>query len=123
MEIVERILDDTVIMDLKGRFEFRVVGEFKCKIEQLTETVYRHVVLNMGETSYLDSSALGILLYAQQILTAHEKTVSILHPQPHSQAILVLANIHSVIPIHQRENNDQPVREMNETGAAAESCR
>jgi len=100
MDILVRKLDDAVIFDLSGRFVFSEAATFKQAVEDLEETGCTHLILNLENISFLDSTALAMLHYAHKKLVSISGKVSIVNPQPHSHNMLNLANIPSIIPIH-----------------------
>lgn len=103
MEIFIRKVEDAVIFELAGRFEFKVVGQFKQALDEMTETTCPHLILNLEEVSYMDSSALSMLHFSHQKLRSMGGRISIVNPQSHIQKILNLANLPSIIPIHSLE--------------------
>ncbi len=98
MDILVRKLDDAVIFDLSGRFVFSEAATFNQAVEDLEDCA--HLILNLENISFLDSTALAMLHYAHKKLVSISGKVSIVNPQPHSQNMLNLANIPSIIPIH-----------------------
>ena len=100
MDILMRKLEDAVIFDLGGRFVFSEAATFKQAVEDLEETSCAHLILNLENISFLDSSALAMLHFAHKKLVSMGGKVSIVNPQPHSHDMLNLANIPSIIPIH-----------------------
>ncbi len=101
--IHERKLDDTLIFKMTGRFEFQSSAPFIGALDRITETHCTHLILNLQEVSFIDSTALGLLHFAHQKLSAIGGAVSIVNPHPHTQKILELANLPSIISIHNLE--------------------
>lgn len=103
LNIHERRLDDTLIFDMTGRFEFQSSTPFIGALDRITETHCTHLILNLQGVSFIDSTALGLLHYAHQKLSTIGGQVSIVNPNPHAQKILELANLPSIISIHTLE--------------------
>lgn len=99
MEIIERRTGEAVVLDLRGRLDFRVSGAFIGALEKVEEAGDQHLILNLKEVSYVDSAALGLLHFAHKKFRPARGKVTILHPQPHIRKVLELANIPSIIPI------------------------
>ena len=63
MELQERRVDDVVVLDLSGRL---TLGDdsmrLKDKINSVVHQGARHVLLNLGDVSYIDSGGLGQLV-------------------------------------------------------------
>lgn len=54
--------DNVVTIRVKGRFDFNVVQDFRHAYNDLNKPNASYVV-DLGETEYMDSSALGMLLH------------------------------------------------------------
>ncbi len=103
MNIVERQMEDAVIFDLSGRFEFQATPQFFASLDRIDEMSGQHLILNLEQISFLDSSGLGAIHVAHQKLSAVGGTMSIVNPLPHVQQLLERANLTSIIPIHTLE--------------------
>ena len=75
MTIRERTVDSVVVLDLSGRL---VLGDgdqlLKETVQNLIASGRKHIVLNLAEVSYVDSSGLGSLvdpawISAQEVVT------------------------------------------------------
>jgi len=100
MNIIERQMDDALIFDLSGRFEFQATPQFFVALDRIDDMSGQHLILNLEEVSYLDSSGLGAIHVAHQKLSAVGGTMSIVNPLPHVQQMMERANLTSIIPIH-----------------------
>ena len=103
MNIVERQMEDALIFDLSGRFEFQATPSFFVALDRLQELGGQHLILNLEQVSFLDSAGLGAIHVAHQKLMAVGGTLSIVNPMPHVQNLLERANLTSIIPIHSVE--------------------
>lgn len=101
--ILEREIDDAMIFDMMGRFEFQSSGQFIGALDRMKETHCTHLILNLQEVSFIDSTALGLLHFAHQKMSARGGRVSIVNPHPHAQQLLERANLPSIIAIHSLE--------------------
>jgi len=103
LTILERELDDALIFDMAGRFEFQSSGQFIGALDRVSQSHCTHLILNLQEVSFIDSTALGLLHFAHQKLSGIGGRVSIVNPHPHTQKLLELANLPSIIAIHTLE--------------------
>ena len=103
LTIHERELDDTLIFDMTGRFEFQSAGQFIGALDRIAKTNCLHLILNLQGVSFIDSTALNLLHFAHQKLSGTGGRVSIVNPHPHAQKLLELANLPSIIAIHNLE--------------------
>ncbi len=77
---------DTVTMVISGRFEFDAHRQFR--------DAYRghdpraHFVLDLGETEYMDSSALGMLLLLREYAGSENARLSVLNASPAIRRLL-----------------------------------
>lgn len=53
---------DTLEMSLSGKFTFADNRSFQPALEGIGNNLYKRVVINLKEVSFIDSAALGILL-------------------------------------------------------------
>ena len=56
--------DDKVVIDIKGRFDFSMQKEFREAYRNHDPAL--HYIVNLTQTEYMDSSALGMLLLLRQ---------------------------------------------------------
>lgn len=103
MNIVERQLEDALILDVSGRFEFQATPQFFAMLDRLEDLHCGHLILNLEEVSFVDSAALGAIHVAHQKLAAMGGTMSIVNPLPQVQGLMERANLTSIIPIHTLE--------------------
>lgn len=80
MTVEARILEDkeSLLISIKGRFDFTLLNEFRQAYSTDTATPVR-VVIDMCNTSSIDSSALGMLLNMQRHLNKSDGEISIIN--------------------------------------------
>lgn len=103
MNIVERHMEDALIFELSGRFEFQSTPQFLVALGRIEELGGQHLILNLEQISFLDSAGLSAIHVAHQKLSAVGGTMSIVNPLPHVQRMMERANLTSIIPIHTLE--------------------
>lgn len=99
MQVTEREVNGLTVVDLEGRFDFSSRREFKDTMERLQQNGVRHVVLNLDKVTFIDSSALGLLVVAHQNFKLRQGRISLAQPQTYVRQILDLANIPKMIPV------------------------
>jgi len=99
MEIQESQQGTATVLEITGRFDFGARREFKEIMERIQQAGCRHVVINMAGVSFVDSSALGLLVVAHQNLKLKEGRISLVNPQSYVRQILDLANVPRMIPV------------------------
>jgi len=99
MELTEHQQGTATVLDINGRFDFAARREFKEAMDRQQQAGCRHVILNLEKVSFVDSSALGLLVVAHQNLKLKEGRISLVNPQSYVRQILDLANVPRMIPV------------------------
>ncbi len=99
MQITEQNEDGVVVLDLEGRFDFGSRKVFKDTIERAQGNGCSHIIINMERVSFVDSSALGLLVIAHQNLKIKQSQLSLVNPQPYVRQVLDLANVPKMVPL------------------------
>jgi len=91
-------LDGTVVtIQINGYFDFNVLREFRQAFEQKERgTAF---VLDLRETTYLDSSALGMLLLLREHAGGDTAQITMRHCNAEISMILSTANFHQLFTI------------------------
>jgi anti-anti-sigma factor len=105
MNIKERPIPNAVILDLNGDLTYAHRDVFKSAVEALRQKGCRHVILNMADVRFVDSSGLGLLALVSQNFKLNQGRVSMLKPQSYVREILGLANIPKLIPVFDNEQD------------------
>jgi anti-anti-sigma factor len=77
---------------LKGRFDFQSHQEFRRTIEGLLRAGRSSLTLDMSELSFIDSSALGMLLLARESCERAGGAVVLERPQEYVDKVLRLCH-------------------------------
>jgi anti-anti-sigma factor len=105
MQITERRIGQSVILDLVGELTYANRTAFRGAVERSKQTGCRHLILNMQGVRFLDSSALGMLALLSQSLTVTQGVLSLLNPQSYVREIISLANLHRILPVYNTEQD------------------
>lgn len=81
-----------------GRFDFSAHQEFRDAYEAIASDVNRYVV-DLGNTSYLDSSALGMLLLLRDYAGGDSASVKIVKCNDDVRKILTISNFEQLFTI------------------------
>ncbi|MBA3612605.1 MAG: STAS domain-containing protein [Nitrospirales bacterium] len=100
MNVTQEKSEKAVVLHLAGRFDFGARKIFKDSLDGAMKEELP-IVLDFGQVSFLDSSALGILVIAHQTLKSKKILFSLVNPQPYVRQVLDLANVAKMIPIYQ----------------------
>lgn len=100
MTITQTLLDGHVLVHMEGRFDFAVRNLFKVAIEEAARE-QKPLVLDLERVSFVDSSALGLLVITHQSLKIKNIPFWLVNPQAYVRQVLDLANVAKIIPIFQ----------------------
>ncbi|MBH0198456.1 MAG: STAS domain-containing protein [Nitrospira sp.] len=105
MQTRERPVPNGVILDIVGDLTYANRELFKSAVEAVRQKGYRHLILNMPEVRFVDSSGLGLLAIVSQNFKLTQGRVSLLKPQSYVREIMTLANIPKLIPVYDNEQD------------------
>ena len=100
MNITQDTIDGNTILHLDGRFDFGVRKTFKDAVEGAS-VEGSSVVLDLAKVTFVDSSALGLLVICHQSLKNKNVSFFLVNPQAYVKQVLDLANIGKMIPTYQ----------------------
>ena len=87
-----------VTIYIQGRFDFSAHQEFRSAYEKLASTPTQYRVDLQG-TSYLDSSALGMLLLLRDFAGGEKSVIQIVNSTPDVKKILLISNFEQLFDI------------------------
>lgn len=98
MPVTSEISNDgaTITIKVSGRFDFAVQNEFRDCYYNVGENKEANFVIDMGNTNYMDSSALGMLLMMREYLGGASANISITNCSLDIKNILTVANFQSL---------------------------
>lgn len=88
-----------LIIRVTGRFDFSAHQEFRDAYELLPEQPRRYCV-DLRDTSYLDSSALGMLLLLRDHAGGDNAVVELINCNADVRKILTISNFEQLFTIH-----------------------
>lgn len=91
--------DGTVVtLVVAGRFDFNIHQDFRKAYEEHGSGVKKYVI-DLKETEYMDSSALGMLLLLRDYAGGDSSDISILNGKSELKKILAIANFNKLFNI------------------------
>jgi anti-sigma B factor antagonist len=104
MRMNERRQGDVTVVDLAGRFSVVTSpGRVKDAIGSLITSGRRHIVLNLSDVSYIDSSGLGELVSCYLLAQRHHCTIKLANLDGRMKDVLVLTRLLSLFESHPSE--------------------
>ncbi len=105
MQIKERPVPNGVVLEINGDLTYANRERFKAAVEAVQKKGCRHLILNMADVRFVDSSGLGLLALVSQNFKLNQGRVSMLKPQSYVREIMSLANVPKLIPIFDNEQD------------------
>ena len=98
MSIESSLLEGTLTIRVSERFDFSAYQAFRDTYENLTERPERFVV-DFLDATYLDSSALGMLLLLRDFGGGDEASIEFINCNPDVRKILTISNFGQLFEI------------------------
>jgi len=90
--------ESDLIIKVNGKFDFSLHSEFRKSYKD--EEVSGDYCVDLGETEYLDSSALGMLLLLKEYAESSSSSVKIINAGPDIKEILIIASFDKLFEIN-----------------------
>ena len=82
--------NQTFTIQIKGKFDFNLVQSFRSAYSEIVDNLDT-IIIDLRETEYMDSSALGMLLNMQKNLSGKVNTIKISNCRPQIKKILQIS--------------------------------
>ncbi|NVJ49508.1 MAG: STAS domain-containing protein [Gammaproteobacteria bacterium] len=89
---------DELVIKVSGKFDFSCHQDFRATYEDLPEKPGQYKI-DLSETSYLDSSALGMLLLLRDFAGGESSQVKIVNANTEIKKILSISNFEQLFTI------------------------
>ncbi len=87
--------EDIIEIEVSGRFDFNVHREFREAYENVEQSMdHPKYIINLGDTDYMDSSALGMLLLLREYAGGNGANIAITKCREEIKEILNISNFH-----------------------------
>ncbi len=107
MPITQRTSQTTTVIHIDDVFTHRNRKDFSSAVktfkESSKESSRKHLIVDLHDTTYVDSAAVGLLALTSQQLIADERMLSLVGPQGTVKTILELSNLDRMIPVFPTE--------------------
>jgi anti-sigma B factor antagonist len=104
MQIEERAVDAVTILELKGKL---TLGDgdtlLKDKIHSLVDQDRRHIVLDLGDLTYVDSAGLGEIVRSLTTVTRGGGSMKLLNLNKRIQDLMVMTKLITVFDTFETE--------------------
>ena len=94
MDVSLNNTDERATLRLRGRFDFSAHRSFSEAMDQALAGKSREIQIDLADVDYIDSSALGTLLVAQDRCKTAGKSIALARAKGTVQQVLEIANFH-----------------------------
>jgi anti-sigma B factor antagonist len=104
MQITERHVGDVAIIDLSGRLVLGDSGDLlRDKVNSLVQQGHKHVVVNLSQVSYMDSSGIGELVGCYTTVTRRGGALKLLGLTKRIHDLLAITKLLTVFDSYDTE--------------------
>jgi anti-sigma B factor antagonist len=105
MHISERTVGSVVIVDVSGKITLGEGGDvvLKDKMRSLLEQGHKHLLLNLGQVSYVDSAGLGEIVQAYATVNKGGGALKLLNVTKRIKDLLSITKLLTVFECHDDE--------------------
>ena len=96
----EQLGDDVYLVAPAGELDLYTCPEFKEELLRVISIGARHVVIDLSFTTFVDSTALGVLLRGVERLKAVDGRLSVVCPDENILRVFQVTGLHRVFEIH-----------------------
>ena len=90
----------TIFLSISGRFDYKIIKDFRESFSNDKDQEGMTYFINLNDVSYMDSSALGILLVLRQHANNNKGKVTIDRPSEQVSQVLKVANFEKLFTIN-----------------------
>jgi len=100
--IVEKVIDTVMMVDLRGRITLGPETEaVRSRLKQLIDAGHRHLILNLGEVTYIDSAGLSTLISGYTSARNAGGNLKLLHLPRGIHQLLQITRLSTVFEIYE----------------------
>jgi len=100
--MVEKLVDGVMLVDLHGRITLGAETEaLRAKLKQLLSAGYHHILLNLGEVTYVDSVGLSSLVAAYTSARQAGGDLKLLHLPRGVHQLLQITRLSTVFDVYE----------------------
>jgi anti-sigma B factor antagonist len=101
MRLVEERVDNAVVLRIKGKFPYTEGPDFQQAISRVLERGEKNIVLDVGETSHVDSGSIGELVSAYYTASKAGARLVLANPTLKIDNILTMTQLITVFDVYQ----------------------
>lgn len=104
MTVSERTVNGITILDVTGHVTLNDgADQIRDKVKAVLADGKRHVLINLGQVSYMDSAGLGELVQAYSTVSKSGGALKLLSPTKRLKDLLIITKLATVFESHDEE--------------------
>jgi anti-sigma B factor antagonist len=100
LSLASRTEGDKTVVSVGGEIDVYTAPKLREQIVQLVEDGHYHLVIDMEQVEFLDSTGLGVLVGGLKRVRAHDGSLSLVCTQERILKIFRITGLTKVFPIH-----------------------
>lgn len=100
---IRPIDEQASIVDLQGEVDVYTAPQLKQQIITMLDSGVKHIVVNLADVEYLDSTALGVLIGGLKRLREREGTLDLICPNPRIKRIFEITGLDKIFDMYTTE--------------------
>jgi anti-sigma B factor antagonist len=92
--------DKTHVVELAGEVDLYSAPELKRRIVDAIDAGKTRIVVDLSQTTFIDSTTLGVLVGARKRLRANDGSLAVVCPDPDKLALFEMTGLDRVFSIH-----------------------
>jgi anti-sigma B factor antagonist len=101
LTLATRDVDDRIVVDVSGEIDVYTAPKLRDKITELVADGIYHIVIDMEDVQFLDSTGLGVLVGGLKKVRAHDGSLSLVCTQDRLLKIFQITGLAKVFAIHE----------------------
>jgi anti-anti-sigma factor len=97
--------DVTVVRVQETKLTYPVLSSFFSAVRQRVEAGARHLLIDLGSVSYLDSASIGCLMDIHRLLQEKGGALRLSGLQPRVETMISMTGVHKIVPLHRDEED------------------
>ena len=106
----EQLSDDAYVIALEGEVDLYTAPEFKQELLDVIAKGAKHVVIDLSETTFIDSTTLGVLVGGVKRLRTNDGQLSLICSDRNITKIFEITGLDRVFTIH--ESRDEALASL-----------
>ncbi len=118
LRVEHLVSGDTAAITAVGEIDLATVNKLRSAITTVLAADVRHVVLDLDQVTYIDSSGLGTMVGAHKRITASEGTLTIRCSQPRVLRLFRITGVDRVLKIDRGPTDGATTKGLPEASSA-----